>query len=176
MSCASCEHRLEEYLEGGLDVYALARVERHLAACASCRATLGELRDLERMLNAASRTAAVEPEHNFTIALMAEVRSMPQPRARYALRWAFLGWYLLAAWMLLGVMAVIARPVLFAGLAALERAGGAGVAILQAAIVAVSAVTGGHAAQIALTLGFVLALDAALATAIYLIHTRLELA
>ncbi|TAM60079.1 hypothetical protein EPN52_06050 [bacterium] len=176
MNCRACDQRLGDYLDGALDVYALARVERHLACCANCRALLAELRNVESMLSRGAHDAALEPARNFTAAVMAEVCIEARPHAQPVLRWAFLGWYLLGAWALIGALAVVARPLLTGALHALAGAGGAVLSIAQALTVAVGVATGGHAAAIAAVIGFVLIADALLAFAIYFAHTRLELA
>ena len=56
MSCA--DFRLDEYLDGELDVPARAEVERHLASCAACRGELEESRRLESLEARARELAA----------------------------------------------------------------------------------------------------------------------
>lgn len=176
MMCGACEQRLEGYLEGGLDVYTLARVQRHLARCASCRAMLDELRAAEKLLNETSRAAALEPPPNFTFAVMAQARATAAPHPQPLMRWAFLGWYLLGAWVLVGVLAFTARPLLLHAFAALFGSARTALAIVQALAGAVSTITDGHAAAIAAIVGVVLAADLMLAAGVYVLHTRLELA
>lgn len=176
MNCKACELRLGEYLEGGLDVYALARVEHHLAQCATCRALLAELRQVEQVLEDASHAAALEPPTNFTLRVMAETRALARPHAQPVLRWAFLGWYLLGTWALIGVLALTARPWLVGGAHALAGAAASVLVVAQALVAAVAVVTGGHGAAIAAVVAFVLIADALLALGVYLVHTRLELA
>ncbi|MDE2571076.1 MAG: zf-HC2 domain-containing protein [bacterium] len=173
MNCGRCEDRLELYQEGGLDVYTLAKIDRHLAQCARCRATLEELRAIEGALNRSS-LAALQPATNFTFAVMAEARALPRPRLQPVMRWAFLGWYLLAAWAIIGVLALVARPLLLSAAHGLAQAGGAAVFALQAVIAAVATLTGGHGALLAVIVGMVLSVDAVLALGVYFIHTQLE--
>ena len=176
MSCGACEMRMGEYLEGGLDVYALARMERHLTQCATCRALVDELRQVERVLGEAAQAAALEPTADFTLAVMAKARTLARPHARPMLRWAFLGWYLLGAWALIGILVLVARPWLFSAAHALAGAGASVLAVAQALVAAIAVVTGGHGAAIAVVVSFVLIADALLALGVYLVHTRLELA
>jgi|GEM_PF-790289 len=171
MTCRACELRLEEYLEGGVDRYTAMRIERHLVDCGSCRATLDELRSMERLLNTASRAAALEPAPNFTFAVMAEVRAMPLPRVQPVMRWAFLGWYLLGAWALIGILALFARPLLLNAIAALGYAAAGTLSVVQAIVGAVSAATDGHGAAIVVIVMLVLAVDTVLAAGVYLAHT-----
>ena len=176
MTCKTCDLHLGEYLEGGLDVYTLARVERHLAQCASCRALLAELRAVELVLAQASHASALEPAQDFTLAVMAKARTLAQPHAQPVLRWAFLGWYLLGAWAFIGVLTLAARPLLMGGVHALAAGGASVLAVSQALVSAVAVATGGHGAAIAAVVTVVLFADALLALCVYLVHTRLELA
>ena len=50
VSCIKCRKRLNAYLDGELGDKKRAAVERHLAACKSCRTVLQSLRDLEPAL------------------------------------------------------------------------------------------------------------------------------
>jgi len=47
---AHIEHRLQAYLDGELSEANVAAVEAHVAECASCRAALDELRELQALL------------------------------------------------------------------------------------------------------------------------------
>ncbi|TAM72842.1 zf-HC2 domain-containing protein [bacterium] len=176
MNCKACDLRLGEYLEGGLDVYTLAHVERHLTQCAPCRALLDELRAVEQVLGHASHAATLEPAPNFTPAVMGKARALARPHAQPMLRWAFLGWYLLGAWALIGALALAARPLLMGGVHALAGGGASVLAVSQALVAAVAVATGGHGAAIAAVVTVVLFADALLALGVYLVHTRLELA
>lgn len=97
MRCSSCEAHLDRYVEGTLPHARMALLRTHLQDCASCSAMLEELRVVDALLATARRT---EPAANFTFAVMAEVRSMPQPKPRTWRRTLLLGAaYVVAAWI-----------------------------------------------------------------------------
>jgi anti-sigma factor RsiW len=98
MRCSACEPLLDRYLEGTLSPQQMREIAAHLEACASCAALLDELKVVDGLLVTAPRPALPE---NFTFAVMAEVRAMPQPRAYRRSWWAAVALYLAAAWVML---------------------------------------------------------------------------
>jgi anti-sigma factor RsiW len=94
--CSSCEPLLDRYIEGTLTARQMADVAAHLRACRSCRALLEELKAVDGLL---FTTRVPELPQNFTFAVMAEVNSMPAPRARQHPVWSFLALYSAAAWV-----------------------------------------------------------------------------
>lgn len=84
-------HNLAGYLEGTLEPRAAARVERHLEACAHCRAALGDMRAAKRVLTAAGES--VKPIH-YDAELWSRVHARiatPHRRAPIRPRWALAG-------------------------------------------------------------------------------------
>lgn len=102
MRCSSCEPLLDRYVEGTLKPREMIAVSTHLKQCASCRELLAEVKAVDGLL--ATTAVSALPE-NFTFALMAEVRSLPAPRARQHPLWSFLTLYSAAAWVA-GVLAM----------------------------------------------------------------------
>lgn len=96
MRCSSCEPLLDRYIEGTLKPPEMIAVSAHLRQCESCRELLEELKAVDGLL---ATTAAGELPHNFTFAVMAEVRTLPAPRARQHPVWSFLAVYSAAAWV-----------------------------------------------------------------------------
>jgi anti-sigma factor RsiW len=96
MRCSSCEPLLDRYCEGTLTPRQMIDVAAHLRECENCRALLDELKVIDGLL---FTTTVPELPHNFTFAVMAEVRSMPAPRARAHPLWSFLALYSAAAWV-----------------------------------------------------------------------------
>ncbi len=78
----------------------------HLRTCDDCRATLDELKVIDALL---ATTAPVELAPNFTYAVMAEVRTRPQPRAFRLSHWALLTFYTIGAWAALVAFWIFAR-------------------------------------------------------------------
>jgi len=72
VSCIKCRKRLNAYLDGELGDKKRAAVERHLAACKSCRTVLQSLRDLAPALSAADMPATPS---DLTSRILAEARA-----------------------------------------------------------------------------------------------------
>jgi anti-sigma factor RsiW len=100
--CSSCELLLDRYVEGTLKPPQMIAIAAHLRECASCRALLQELKAVDGLL---ATTRVTDLPENFTFALMAEVRTLPAPRARQHPLWSFLILYSAAAWVA-GVLAM----------------------------------------------------------------------
>jgi anti-sigma factor RsiW len=96
MRCSSCEPVLDRYIEGTLTPRQMIDISAHLRTCASCRELLQELKVVDGLL---ATTRVPDLAHNFTFAVMAEVRAMPAPRARAHPIWSFLVLYPAAAWV-----------------------------------------------------------------------------
>ena len=96
MRCSSCEPLLDRYVEGTLSAPHMVAVSAHLRGCESCRALLEELKAVDGLLET---TRVLDLPENFTFALMAEVRTLPAPRARQHPLWSFLVLYSAAAWV-----------------------------------------------------------------------------
>ena len=93
MSCADL--RLDEYLDGELDVPVRAEVERHLASCAACRGVLEESRRLESLLLKSAPAGAAPDSDRFVQVI----------RSRSRRRW---GWgSAAAAAVMLGVLSIV---------------------------------------------------------------------
>jgi hypothetical protein len=75
-------------------------VAGHLAGCAQCSAMADELRLVESRL---AGVAEIEPRADFTHMVMARVATMPAPRPAWHARIAWIGTYLIAAWLLLAL-------------------------------------------------------------------------
>ncbi|MGC8486108.1 MAG: anti-sigma factor family protein [Candidatus Baltobacteraceae bacterium] len=98
MRCSSCSNDLDRYLEGTLSPARMRAMAEHLRTCDECRATLDELKVIDALL---ATTAPVEIAPNFTYAVMAELRTLPQPRAFRFSHWALLTIYTVGAWIAL---------------------------------------------------------------------------
>lgn len=96
MRCSSCEPLLDRYVECTLNARQMRQIAAHLQSCESCRTLLAELRVVDGLL---FTTAVPDLPENFTFAVMAEVNSMPVPRARQHPVWSFLALYCSAAWV-----------------------------------------------------------------------------
>lgn len=96
MRCSSCEPLLDRYLEGTLPPRQMLLISAHLEQCVRCRELLEEVNVIDALL---STTRVPELPENFTFAVMAEVGSMPAPRARQHPVWSFLALYSAAAWV-----------------------------------------------------------------------------
>ena len=114
MRCSSCSNDLDRYLEGTLSPARMRAVAEHLRTCDECRATLDELKVIDALL---ATTPPVELAPNFTYALMAEVRTMPQPRGFRFSHWALLTFYTIGAWIALIAFWIFARATAAATLA-----------------------------------------------------------
>lgn len=96
MRCSSCEPLLDRYLEGTLKPREMIAVSAHLRKCGSCRDLLEELKAVDGLL---ATTGVAELPQNFTFAVMAEVGTLPVPKARQHPVWSFLALYSAAAWV-----------------------------------------------------------------------------
>jgi anti-sigma factor RsiW len=94
--CSSCEPLIDRYIEGTLSARHMVDVAAHLRNCENCRALLDELKAVDGLL---FTTRVPELPQNFTFAVMAEVNSIPAPRARQHPVWSFLALYSAAAWV-----------------------------------------------------------------------------
>lgn len=70
-------------------------IAEHLAECAHCSELLDEVNVIDGLL---ATTRVPELPENFTFAVMAELNTMPAPRARQHPVWSFLALYSAAAW------------------------------------------------------------------------------
>jgi anti-sigma factor RsiW len=142
-------------------------ITAHLRECVSCRELLDELKNVDALL---ATTRVPQLAENFTFAVMAEVRSMPAPRARQHPVWSFLVLYSAAAW----VACVLAMVITHTGPAAVIAAFSG--ALSHAGIIAsgVSANTAHGLAPFTPTLAAfgagVLAIDFALGCAFALVY------
>ncbi len=126
MRCSSCKPLLERYVAGRLTPRGMARISAHVRECAECSALLDEIKVVEGLLFTAP---APDLPQNFTFAVMAEVQTLPAPRARQHPLWSFLVLYPAAAWAAIVVAMALTRtsPNAVAGMLAgsLSRAGAA---------------------------------------------------
>lgn len=95
MRCSSCEPLLDRYLEGTLPPAQMRSIAEHLRECPNCSELLEEVKVIDGLL---ATTRVPELPENFTFAVMAEVNSMPAPRARQHPVWSFLALYSAAVW------------------------------------------------------------------------------
>ncbi|HET9031008.1 MAG TPA: hypothetical protein VFN49_12615 [Candidatus Aquilonibacter sp.] len=98
MRCSSCEVLLDRFVEATLPARKMAAVSSHVKTCATCAELVNELRVVDALM---ATTKPVELPANFTFALMAEVRTTPVTIQRRLSVWAFLTFYLVAAWIVL---------------------------------------------------------------------------
>jgi anti-sigma factor RsiW len=107
MRCDASELRFEALLEGTLAAREQVELDAHLERCARCRGILEELRVVDALLLAPRE---LEPPPNFTFKTMAEIRSMPAPRAARPV-WPWLvGMYMILSWSAIAAWIAIARP------------------------------------------------------------------
>jgi len=106
MRCSSFEPLLDEFVDGTLPLHVHARVAAHAEECASCGALLAELRVIDALLLTPRR---LEPAPNFNFAVMAEVRSLPQPHASRFHALPVLGIYLAFAWSVIGFFFILGK-------------------------------------------------------------------
>jgi anti-sigma factor RsiW len=174
MHCSSSRPFLDEYVDGMLPSRKRALVEQHLAGCAECSALLEEFRVIDALLVTPRR---LEPAPNFTFKLMAEVRSLPQPRAhRGAHAVAVLGAYLAFAWALIGAFFLFGDGTSHAAWASLlATAGHTGDAFNMLAV-ATSRFFGPNTFRVTAVMSALLSVDVALAlivgSAVYLRRQR----
>ena len=168
MRCSSCSSLLDRYLEGSLSTPELLQITAHLGTCDACTGILEELKVVDGLL-ATIRTP--EPAANFTFAVMAEIRTMPQPAASRISIAALLGSYVVVAWV------IIAIWLRLAGITAQTAFGNLSSALSQLGsslhVVTTGAMNSfGHGAPLVTTfvLG-VLALDFAVAAGVIIIYS-----
>ena len=114
MHCSSCEPVLDRFLEGTLPPRRMADIAAHVKTCAHCRALLDEVKVVDALL---FTTQVPDLPHNFTFAVMADVKTMPPVRAPGHRVWSFLALYSAAAWVAL-ILAIAATGISPAMLAA----------------------------------------------------------
>jgi anti-sigma factor RsiW len=164
--CCSFELLLDRYVEGTLPPRTMVEISTHLRSCPICQRLVTELRVVDALL---ATTKAVEIAPNFTFAVMAETRSIRLSPARPPMVWAWLSFYLVAAWLVTsGAIGIFHYrvPMLFTDLASarvslvqfLAAAGAASHAVSTVTPVAVALVT------------IALLMDAMLALAIIFFH------
>ena len=101
MNCSSSEEHFEALIDGALPIALRTELLAHVDRCTSCGVILEELRVVDALL-LAPREAQLAP--NFTFRVMAEITAQPFPRRRQAPVAAFLVSYVIAAWMLVGLV------------------------------------------------------------------------
>jgi anti-sigma factor RsiW len=109
MRCSSSEKLFDGLLDGTLTGTQRRNVDVHLEACARCTSVLEELRVIDALL---LTPRMLEPAPNFTQKAMAEIRTMPAPKAaapRLPL-WMAFGMYLFASWLGIGMWVAFGRP------------------------------------------------------------------
>jgi anti-sigma factor RsiW len=114
MRCSSSETLLDEYVEGTLSPRKAALVAKHVAACPSCARLLEEVRVIDALLIAPRR---IELAANFTYKAMAEIRTLPPPRAHRSRPFVLLGSYLAFAWLAIGTYFIVGGESAHAALA-----------------------------------------------------------
>ena len=100
MRCSLCEGLLDEYVDATLPNARMRAIAAHLQDCESCEALHRRLRIVDGLLHTRSM---IDVAPDFTKAVMQKVAAMPAPRAprRSIARLAF--YYLVAAWVALGL-------------------------------------------------------------------------
>lgn len=163
MNCSSSEEHFEALIEGTLAPTVRKELLAHVDRCTACGGILEELRVVDALL-LAPREAQLAP--NFTFKVMAELTAQPIPRPRRAPLAAFLVSYIVAAWMLVGLIELVAGPRTHALVGSTQSA-------LRVLLAAVTGVTNGAArgfshgfGSVTALLGGVLVLDLALAAAV----------
>jgi anti-sigma factor RsiW len=94
--CSSFEPLLDQYVEATLSPRMMAAVSEHVRRCDRCSELLTELRVVDALL---ATTKPIELAPNFTFAVMAEARATTIAPVRAPLVWAWLAFYLVAAWL-----------------------------------------------------------------------------
>jgi anti-sigma factor RsiW len=171
MRCSFSEANLDAYVEGTLGARARARVDAHLANCASCAVLLEEFRVIDALL-ITPRT--LEPAPNFTFRVMADVRAVAPPRRHRSPALAVLGTYMLFAWVTIGAFGIFAHAAAVAALVAI----GAWLVRLGAAFAtvagAVGHVFGRQAFGVTTAMSAMLALDVVAAAAVFGLYAVLR--
>ena len=114
MNCSSFEPKLVSLVEDELTPRERAAVLGHVEGCTSCSRLLEDVRIVDGLL---LQTRPVEPAQNFTYRAMAEIRSMPAPRARRPRWWLYVAAYLGVAWLAILAAAIFGGPMVGAAIA-----------------------------------------------------------
>lgn len=163
MNCSSSEEHFEALIDGTLAPTLRTELLAHVDRCTACGSILEELRVVDALL-LGPREAQLAP--NFTFKVMAEITAQPIPRPHRAPLAAFLVSYVVAAWMLVGLIQLAAGPrthALFASTQSQLRV------FLEAIGGVTNAATRGFShgfGSVTALLGGVLALDLALVAAV----------
>jgi len=167
MHCSSCENALDRFLEGTLSPRKMVQVRDHVGRCAACEVLLAELRVVDALLET---TPHVEPAPNFTFATMAEVRCMPAPHVPRTRLLAYMGTYLAAVWVVLGLWFFFANA---SARAALGLLTGVATHAVSTASIAGTGLSRALAHGSPLTTVFIgaLLLDIALALAFFIVYS-----
>jgi hypothetical protein len=107
MNCSSSEEHFEALINDTLAPTLRSELLAHVDRCTACSGILEELRVVDALL-LTPREAQLAP--NFTFRVMAEIAAQPVPRRRQAPIAAFLVSYVVAAWMLVGLVQLAAGP------------------------------------------------------------------
>ncbi len=99
LRCSYSEARLDAYVDGELAPPERGRIAAHVAECPHCAGLLEEFRVIDALLLAPRR---LEPAPNFTLKVMAEVRSLPPPHALGTSSFGVLATYVVFAWATIG--------------------------------------------------------------------------
>jgi len=96
LTCAAVDDTLGDYLEGELDVSAVAAIELHLAGCAACRALV---HDFEALAHSAATLPELAPSHDLWPAIarrieapVADMRAIASARHDVATRSSWRRW------------------------------------------------------------------------------------
>ena len=106
MNCGSMATRLQEYVDGQLAPTDAKNVEDHLLACATCRADLALLVQVDKAL--AQMPVLPEPE-GMAAQIMAQVQALTpaRPTASFRLRWEDAAVSAAFAWAAIAALAVL---------------------------------------------------------------------
>lgn len=106
MRCSSCESLLDAFIDGALEPARATAVVAHLASCRSCEALHRRLRVVDGLLLTAR---APDLHHDFTVAVMQFVRTLPAPQPVRKTLLPLAVFYLVAAWITAAAL-LLARP------------------------------------------------------------------
>jgi anti-sigma factor RsiW len=105
MRCSLCEGALDAFVEGALPDETRTGVAAHVDDCDRCRALLEELRCIDALL---LMPRQVEPQSNFTLKVMADIRSVPTPviartpAHHVVITYLAFAWTIIGAWLVFG--------------------------------------------------------------------------
>lgn len=156
MRCSSFEAQLSAYVDGELGPVASVRVARHLEACEPCRSIVAELRAVDALLLTA-REPDIAP--NFSFKVMAEVRTLPAPRAHRARPVAMLATYVVFAWVAIGAFLLLGGSSARAMLGTISRLFGHVAAASAMLATASGRLFGKHVFDVTAAMGGLLAID-----------------